>query len=231
MKTIIKWFNLMQFKTHEIIKLLCLAIISTICYIFLPLSYTKIATNIIIQNYNLTTLWTTINFLVVILNLIISNITKKHITSLNTTHESRLMQKFDSTKATVIITLTLPIYSSLCLILKLTGLIISAGIISLSLALYLVVSICICFTLKKVLNLIKSSDQIILIIIDCVWYVFTFFMILYNIHMVRQQTLSVTTFLVISTFISNHLLKPEFNNNLSRAINQSSIVINSLSNS
>lgn len=188
-----KIFNI---NTKQILTILCFVILETLCYNFTPISFAKVVLHGTNQNFQLATLWAAINFLVQTLNIISINIKNSFILSLskNNTTTSYLLVLSDLSLST----------------LKALSIIIIASIYSILLMTLTTVAILIC-SLSAII--ISTKKHLPNVIIDIIWLIFTFILSLIIVHELSNLQITISAFLLFTSFINTHLTKPHFNTN------------------
>ena len=208
MKSFFRTVKLLAPNKKECLFLLFLGIIDSGSQIILPLCFAQITTNAVVQNNNLARLWLSINFLITILSLTIKQISIHKINKLNSINFVQFTKKYNKSVAQSLISLTEPIYLNVCYYLKLFILIFISFFISINLFIFLTISVILCLFIGFVLKRFKRVSVYTHNIIEYVWLSITTILILILLHDLNKQQISLTSFLVVITFISNHLLKP-----------------------
>lgn len=232
-KTIYKWLKIVRPSKKQIIiyLLLCLSIV--LCYLFFPISYANIASSITAQSSQRAFLWAVINFLIHILTIITSHLLTQFIEQLKSKTYSDLFQLSNKDKerayAIQIVTDYCSHFSdSFLLILKLIAIIFSALSYSILLSLAIILTSLLCFALSSLIQQYSNKkskgqlshysftppNQISQITTEIIWTIFTLAITLITINLINTQKITLTVFLVITTFINTRLSKPEFNNGL-----------------
>ena len=214
MKTLFLWFKQSNLKFTDFLSLLMFAFVESICNLLLPLSFANIITSATIQSYTKANLWIIIYFLNSILTILIKNYTDSRLASLkkyiiwnntSNTHNNKLASTFPN----VIVLF----YNYLKFVTKTTLIIIFAIYFDYILATALLCSILICYNSNrlKIAKLEQLSNYI--------WpLLLTILLLLLNSNLSSNQ-LTISSFLIISTFINNHLLKTDFFPNYFSEIN------------
>ena len=228
-----QWISTTQVKKQDIYKYLLLSLLEVACYLFLPISYANIVTSASSQQIQLAYLWASTNFFTQILNFITSQ--SKHnlflyIQTYTLTHLQRnLYKQHDVQLINSIITYIQPLNNFFMTTLKVIAILISASIYSLYLSFYILIALAICTTISYIIQkisvkkfMLQSSQEQKLskisqnksLIVNTIWCVFTFIITLITIDLFNNLKISITIFLLITTFINTHLFKPNFNINI-----------------
>jgi len=229
MYSIIKqWLKRIKVNKKDILYYLLLSVLEIVCYLFLPISYANIATKATQQNFQLTYLWAAINFLVQILNIITLTAKRSFINFEKTRIKTNLTTNHPDTKllSSNIADFLSSFNNFFMLVLKLVAILVSASIYSLYLSFYIFIAILICiilsyfiqksslkrlenFTLAEQINLKLTNLKTT--VIDVVWIISTFVITLITIDLINNQEISLTIFLLLTTFVNTHLIRPNFN--------------------
>ena len=214
MKTILSWLKIANLSKKTYLQLLTFLLLEAICYIILPLSYAKITTSATLQNYSLTSLWAGINLMLQILSIIINSFSSSKISALTKHLTNKFSLEFEECFVGELSMFLTHIYSGAGFLFRALAIILSATIYSPYLAIYLLIAIVVCLLISAFGNNLakkkKTSFESLSFLPDIIWSGFTYAIILYIIHLLRIQEISLSAFLLLSTFISTHLLKPNF---------------------
>lgn len=214
------WKNITNTSNKELFTLFSFTILELSCYLFTPISFANIITQVTISNFQLASLWASINFLTQILNIITINLksnflklTKFRITTnLNLSDQNSLIANF---------ILVLADFATNAL--KLISIIIIASIYSLSLMMFIIVALSTCIIINTIIEnsskntQLKQKNNLIQqnpFVVDTIWSIFMLIIILTTINLINNQKITLTIFLLFTSFINTHLIKPNFNLNL-----------------
>lgn len=227
MQTILKWFKIIDLPKSHIIIYFVSTFIETLCFLLSPVSFAYITNYILEQNSKASLIWAFIYFLTGILSTIIKIIKQnelsflynycllkgKEIYSSNTT----ISKSDEETLNTFIFKFnTLFIF-----LLKTLSIIILSMFYSIKLFVFLCTSLFLCLTVGKILFTIKIKNKNLHVekpnflnantLVNILWQTLTFILILFTIEKVDNRIISLTLFLLIINFVSNHLTKTNFN--------------------
>ena len=203
MKSFFMWSKYVDIETNRYITLILLAIVENICTISAPLSFAKIITCATINAYSQTTIWILITFFVTIFSHIIKNYVYS---TLNNSKKfllkNELLRGNTETNASQIACGIMVFYDYFKLLIFLFSIIIVAIFLNFKFSIMLLSSILIC-SFIYLLSKAQFNN-----IIKFVWpFIIVIQLIILN-NALKQQDITLSVFLVISTFINNHLLKP-----------------------
>lgn len=202
MKTLFQWYTQTNLTNKNLIFLIVLAVIESLCNLLLPLSSANIITSASIQFYTKTRLWIIIHLLISILTILITNYTNGKITSL----KKIIRQKNNnshSDEATTFSNAIVLFYNYLKFITKTILIIIFTVFFDYILAIILTTLIIICYNLNR-LKTHKIGP-----LSNYIWpLALTIVLLLLN-NNLQINKLTLSSFLIISTFINNHLLKTD----------------------
>lgn len=250
-KTIFKWLTIVRPSKKQIIIYLLLCASIVLCYLFFPISYANIASSITAQSSKRAILWAIINFLIHILTIITTRLLEGNIHQLKNQAKFRLLKLYGiENKQSKLIQTVIDYYShfsdSFILLLKLVAVIFSAVAYSIFLSLAIFLTSLICFLLSTLIqksthkNLSTQTDWSLVtlpkqnefISTEIIWTIFNLTTTLIIIDLINTQKITLTAFLVITTFINTRLLKPEFSDGLmlkTRILEQAIEQLNNLS--
>lgn len=211
---------------------ICLGIV--FCYLFFPISYANIASSITAQSSKRAILWAIINFLTHILTIILNHLLSQYITLHQSQTKTQLLSKHPDSSAqqlksiNAIVAFFPTFTNSLLLILKLLAITLSALAYSFYLSIAIAFAIFVCLFVSLVIqkstykklqaqsicdkpSLFQQKDHLTT---EIIWTIFFLAITLNLIDLINTQKITLTVFLVVTTFINTHLLKPNFNSSL-----------------
>jgi len=226
MRTIKKWFNLSGFPQTKKYFLLGLTITEVICFVFSPISFAYITSLITMQNASSALLWATIFFMLSLLGYLVKIIKDSFLKQatlyiqnslLNMSSVSSILNK----KEEDYITNFLYVLNSLLTFwFKVFSLIILSLLYSFTLFLFIALSLALCFGILFLIYIINSKQKLSLkqnyytnifnSIINILWLIFTFLILIWAIKLIDVQSITLTAFLLVTSFISNHASKIDF---------------------
>lgn len=220
--SIIYWLRLIKLPVKNIIAYLILTLLELLCYTFGPVSFATIASYVTEQNIQLAKLWASINMMLQILGLIIIVIKQQLLTNLSVEAHSNL-----STKPNLKIedikyfsNFIFKFNSLIIFFLKLLIILISSIFFSLYLTLFILLAYLFCFIIGTISNKIRTNKeskdkygyQVLICdsILNAVWHLFSFIILYSALNLIQEQNITLSIFLLVSTFISNQISKPFF---------------------
>lgn len=227
-RSIKRWLKAVELQNKEILNLFFFIFIETALYIFFPITYANIVSFTSEQNIKRAFLWAIISFMVQILSLILIALKSTFLNKTNTIITNNLLNHLTSNNKdlikptfTIISDYIFVLNSCFVFFLKLLSIVLIAGIYSTSLMLYTFIAVFICFiisvfiTRKQKIEKQPNTPNSNLFV-DIIWATFTLLIMLAIINLFNNQNITLTVFLLISTFINTHLTKPNFNTDFVR---------------
>lgn len=196
------WFKIYSPHKSIFAKHLIFILAEILCYLFIPISFAKIISCISSQSPTSGYLWAGINFLVQLLGGLVRKIKQTFLKNLKNeiyklSHQDNLCKfliTFDQT---------------LLSLFKMTLIVFLSLIYSWTLAIYVFIS----FLLTSLLSiLVQAKNKNLTLLVDLLWYLLTLLLTVKLISLSSNFNISLNSFLVLTSFINTHLLKPNFNN-------------------
>lgn len=219
--SITKWIKTIKISKQDYIFLLLTTVIEIASYAFYPISFALIATYTSEQNIFLANTWTAISFMLQILAFIVSLIKQHRLLIINkyvfNYLYNNLKLKIEDSK--YFSNFIFKFNNLVIFIFRFITIIIVACFYSFFLTLIFLLAIILCTFLSLILNKIRKAKQnheyygfqisICDTILNCAWTSFSFLIIIFSLNLINNNNISFTIFLLIITFISNHISKSE----------------------
>lgn len=230
-KTMKLWIEITKISKFDKLQFSIFTSLEIACFLFLPLSFANIVKHATLQNTQLTYLWALINFSTRTLTIITTTLKADFITNIQAKITDLLTHKITPSTDIHILTIcsfckTLNSFISSCL--KMFSISLIATIYSVYLGVYIVATIIICYTIsfiiqkQRFLGLKKHNKNDLSNIAtlnnkewitEAIWTIFTFVITLIVIDLINNQTIMLSAFLFLTSFINTHLLNPTFDSN------------------
>lgn len=238
MQALIIYLRLTNLPRSLKIFLCTLSIVQIIVFIFNPISFGYIASFVTEQNYKLALMWASINFMLQILNNLATLIKNQQLSNCylfvlqNLKNNNSLNDNEKQYFASFIYSLN----SITLLILRILAILLVALIYSINLFVFVLISFLLTalflFLLNKfVFSKNKNSARLIAtltIVLNILWAVFTYVILFWSIIIIDKQIISLTVFLLVNAFVSNHISKVNFNLELIFDLKKLKTIINKI---
>lgn len=231
MKTIKDWIKLSALPKPYYFILITLLGLEGLIFIFNPISFAYIASFVLEQNYKLSSLWAVIFFSLQILSCLLTHIKTNELIKLKLFIKTKLLFKRKPALKKEQKIFVSNFLDDLCnfilgiikiVLILLTALIYSLPFFVFILAGFLFISMIVfCFNkfFLRRKNYSLNSLSTTSCLLNTIWTILISALSLYSIHLASTRILSLTIFLLINNFISNHLTKMSFNLNIIKNYN------------
>lgn len=220
-RSIFKWTQIINLKKSDYVLFFSLTFIEIICFAFSPISFAYITSFAAEQNIQIALLWASINFMLQLLNYFITIIKQQRLIALNSFVYNILYQsknyKIEDTK--YFSNFLFKFNNLILFVFKILSIVFISLIYSIYLTLTIIIALIACFISSFIINKIRTKKQkpelygyqvlICDTILNCIWLGFSFFIIISAINLISNQNITLTVFLLITTFVSNHISKSE----------------------